>query len=156
MKTKKNILNMDQLDIDDFAVVAIHSNLEAYLVAYRLNENLGCLLHNSAKKAINDIYTRFKYIPKIENETWELISNHYKNEEKFSKKNLLFSVNKTNKKSIFIISHSGSGTIVKGKISKGESQPPKNSIEPNAHINKMLAYSPNQNIAYIIPEYSVW
>lgn len=100
MKTKKIILNMDQLDIDDFAVVAIHSNLEAYLVAYRLNENLGCLLHNSAKKAINDIYTRFKYIAKIENETWELISNHYKNEEKFSKKNLLFSVNKTNKKSL--------------------------------------------------------
>ena len=54
-----------------------------------------------------------------------------------------------------MISQSGSGTIVNGKISKGESQPPKNNIEPNAHINKMFAYSPNQNIAYIIPEYSV-
>ena len=38
----------------------------------------------------------------------------------------------------------------------GDSQPPKKSIVPKAHINKMFAYSPNQNMAYIIPEYSVW
>ena len=38
----------------------------------------------------------------------------------------------------------------------GDNQPPKNKIDPNAHINKIFAYSPNQNIAYIIPEYSVW
>ena len=100
MKTKKIILNMDPLDIDDFSVVAIHSNLEAYLIAYRLNQNLGCLLHNSSKKSMNDFYIRFKYNSKIENDNWELISNHHKNEEKFSKENLLFSVNKTNKKSL--------------------------------------------------------
>ncbi len=100
MKTKKIILNMDPLDIDDFSVVAIHSNLEAYLIAYRLNQNLGCLLHNSSKKSMNDFYIRFKYNSKIGNDNWELISNHHKNEEKFSKENLLFSVNKTNKKSL--------------------------------------------------------
>lgn len=100
MKTKKIILDMDPQDIDDFAIVAIHSNLEAYLIAYRLNQKLGCLLHNLSKNSINDVYTRFKYISKIENDNWELISNHHKNEEKFSKKNLLFSVNKTNKKSL--------------------------------------------------------
>ena len=100
MKTKKIILSIDPQDIDDFAVVAIHSNLEAYLIAYRLNLNLGCLLHNLSKNSINDIYTRFKYISKKEKDSWELISNHHKNEEKFDKKNLLFSINKTNKKSL--------------------------------------------------------
>ena len=70
MKTKKIILNMDPLDIDDFSVVAIHSNLEAYLIAYRLNQNLGCLLHNSSKKSMNDFYIRFKYNSKIENDNW--------------------------------------------------------------------------------------
>ena len=69
------------------AIYAIHTNLEAYLVAYRLNKNLGCLLHNSKKKSIGDIYTRFKYVSKISKDTWELISNHYENDEIFTKKN---------------------------------------------------------------------
>src|SRR6056300_991558 len=29
-------------------------------------------------------------------------------------------------------------------------------MEPIAHIKRIFAYSPNQNSAYIIPEYSVW
>ena len=44
----------------------------------------------------------------------------------------------------------------KGYILIGESHPPKKRITPNEHNNKIFAYSPNQNIAYIIPEYSVW
>ena len=44
---------------------------------------------------------------------------------------------------------------LKGKISNGDNQPPKNSIDPRAHISNIFAYSPSQNIAYIIPEYSV-
>jgi hypothetical protein len=98
MKTKKIILNIDPQDIDDCAVVAIHSSLEAYLIAYRLNQNLGCILHNSKKKSINDIYTRFKYISKISKDTWELISNHYVNDKSYDTNNLLFNVNETNKK----------------------------------------------------------
>jgi len=98
MITKKVILNIDPQDIDDCAVLAIHSSLEAYLIAYRLNQNLGCILHNSKKKSINDIYTRFKYISKISNETWELISNHYVNDKSYDIKNLLFNVNERNKK----------------------------------------------------------
>ena len=43
---------------------------------------------------------------------------------------------------------------IKPKPNKGN-QPPKNNIEPRAHINRIFAYSPSQNIAYIIPEYSV-
>ena len=100
MKAKKVFLNIEPEDIDDFSVVAIHTNLEAYLVAYRLNKNLGCLLHNSKKKSTDDIYTRFKYLSKISKDNWELISNHYENEEIFSKKNLLFNINKMNKKSL--------------------------------------------------------
>jgi hypothetical protein len=98
MKTKKIILNLDPQDIDDCAVLAIHSSLEAYLIAYRLNQNLGCILHNSKKKSVNDIYTRFKYISKISNDTWELISNHYVNDKSYDIKNLLFNVNERNKK----------------------------------------------------------
>ena len=100
MKAKKVFLNIEPVDIDDFSVVAIHTNLEAYLVAYRLNQNLGCLLHNSKKKSIDDIYTRFKYLSKISKDNWELISNHYENDEIFSKKNLLFNINEINKKSL--------------------------------------------------------
>ena len=98
MITKKVILNIDPQDIDDCAVLAIHSSLEAYLIAYRLNQNLGCILHNSKKKSINDIYTRFKYISKISKDTWELISNHYVNDKSYDTNNLLFNVNETNKK----------------------------------------------------------
>ena len=43
------VTSIEPQDIDDFAVVAIHSNLEAYLIAYRFNQNLGCLLENSKK-----------------------------------------------------------------------------------------------------------
>lgn len=100
MKAKKVFFNIDPVDIDDFSVVAIHTNLEAYLVAYRLNQNLGCLLHNSKKKSKDDIYTRFKYLSKISKDNWELISNHYENDEIFSKKNLLFNINEMNKKSL--------------------------------------------------------
>ena len=100
MKAQKVFLNIEPQDIDDFSIIAIHSNLEAYLLAYRLNQNLGCLLHNTKKKSLDDIYTRFKYISKISNDSWELISNHYKNEESLNKKNLLFDMNETNKKSL--------------------------------------------------------
>ena len=48
------------------------------------------------------------------------------------------------------------GNILNGKISIGLNHPPKKRTEPMAHKSKILAYSPNQNIAYIIPEYSVW
>ena len=64
--------------------------------------------------------------------------------------------NKTKRNNIFSISHIKSGIKLKGKASIGGSQPPKNKIEPNEHINNIFAYSPSQNIAYIIPEYSVW
>ena len=100
MKAQKVFLNIEPQDIDDFSIIAIHSNLEAYLLAYRLNQNLGCLLQNTKKKSLYDIYTRFKYISKISNDSWELISNHYKNEESYNIKNLLFDINETNKKSL--------------------------------------------------------
>jgi len=43
----------------------------------------------------------------------------------------------------------------KGYKLMGDNHPPKNRIEPIAHINNIFAYSPSQNIANIIPEYSV-
>ena len=58
MKAQKVFLNIEPQDIDDFSVIAIHSNLEAYLLAYRLNQNLGCLLHNTKKKSLDDIFNK--------------------------------------------------------------------------------------------------
>ena len=47
------------------------------------------------------------------------------------------------------------GNKLNGKILIGLNQPPKKRIEPRAQRSKIFAYSPSQNIAYIIPEYSV-
>ena len=60
-----------------------------------------------------------------------------------------------NNNNILKIIHNGPGIILKGNISTGESHPQRNRIEPKEHINNIFAYSPSQNIAYIIPEYSV-
>ena len=61
-----------------------------------------------------------------------------------------------NNNKILKINQTAPGIKLKGYKSIGDSHPPKNKIDPNAHINKIFAYSPNQNIEYIIPEYSVW
>ena len=60
-----------------------------------------------------------------------------------------------NNNNILKINQKGPGIILKGYMFIGLSHPPKNKIDPNAHINNIFAYSPNQNMAYIIPEYSV-
>ena len=62
---------------------------------------------------------------------------------------------KYNKNKILKINQNGVGINERASISSGGSHPPKNKIEPIAHINKIFAYSPSQNIAYIMPEYSV-
>ena len=67
----------------------------------------------------------------------------------------LTKANKINNNKIFKINHIAPGIKLNGYKSIGDSHPPKNKIEPRAHINRIFAYSPNQNIAYIIPEYSV-
>ena len=56
---------------------------------------------------------------------------------------------------ILKISQIAPGIRLNGYSSIGDNHPPKNNIDPKAHISKIFAYSPNQNIAYIIPEYSV-
>ena len=60
-----------------------------------------------------------------------------------------------NKTKILNIIHTAPGIIENGYISIGLNQPPKKRTAPNAHKSKIFAYSPSQNIAYIIPEYSV-
>ena len=60
-----------------------------------------------------------------------------------------------NKNRILNISQTTPGTRVNGYKSIGDNQPPKNKIDPSAHINNIFASSPHQHIAYIIPEYSV-
>ena len=60
-----------------------------------------------------------------------------------------------NNNKILKISQRAPGIKLNGYKSIGDSHQPRNKIDPKAHINKIFAYSPNQNIAYIIPEYSV-
>ena len=63
--------------------------------------------------------------------------------------------NNIKRNNILKINQKAPGIKLKGYISIGDNQPPKKRTEPMAHMSKILAYSPNQNIAYIIPEYSV-
>ena len=63
--------------------------------------------------------------------------------------------NNMNKNNILKINQKGAGINENASIFIGGSHPPKNNTDPIAHINKIFAYSPRQNIAYIIPEYSV-
>jgi hypothetical protein len=60
-----------------------------------------------------------------------------------------------NKNIILKINQKAPGIKLNGYKSIGDNQPPRNRIEPIAHIKRIFAYSPNQNIAYIMPEYSV-
>src|SRR5206468_10802337 len=48
------------------------------------------------------------------------------------------------------------GAQYRGAQSTGGSHPPQNSIAFSAHIRMTLAYSPSQNSAKLIDEYSVW
>ena len=56
-------------------------------------------MSSKPKKNLRDIYTDLNTFSKISNDSWELISNHYKNERILIKK-LLFNMNETNKKSL--------------------------------------------------------
>ena len=61
---------------------------------------------------------------------------------------------KIKRNNIFNNNHIGAGIALNGCKSIGDNQPPRNNIDPIAHIKRIFAYSPSQNIAYIIPEYS--
>ena len=58
-------------------------------------------------------------------------------------------------KKIFIINQTGGGRTLKGYVSIGGSQPPKNNTEESMQIINMLAYSLKKKIAHLKPEYSV-
>ena len=55
-----------------------------------------------------------------------------------------------NKSKILKINQTAPGIKSNGYISIGDNHPPKNKIEPIAHIKSIFAYSPSQNIAYIL------
>jgi hypothetical protein len=67
----------DEIDIDLFA---IHSTLESYLMAFRLNNSLGSLFYNVTEKNENDedlaVFDRFIWEQTPGENGWELISNH--------------------------------------------------------------------------------
>lgn len=56
------------------------------------------------------------------------------------------------KKRIFKANQKGPG--IKANTASGDNQPPKNKIEHSALITKILEYSPNENNAKAIAEYS--
>jgi len=80
------------------------------------------------------------------------IEKNIKNIEKVFKIFLKTKNSKT--KPIFVNNYKWLGKLNYIK-SIGFNHPPKKRIEPRAHKSKIFAYSPNQNNAYIIPEYSV-
>lgn len=68
----------DEIDNDLFA---IHSSLESYLMAFRLNKTLGTLFYNATEKVENDenlpIFDRYVWEKTPGENAWELITNHF-------------------------------------------------------------------------------
>ena len=54
----------------------------------------------------------------------------------------------------FRMNQTNPGIQVKGAMSNGASQPPRNNTAPSAESRIMLAYSPRKKSAKVIPEYS--
>lgn len=67
----------DEIENDLFA---IHSTLESYLMAFRLNNTLGTLFYNATERVENDeklpVFNRYIWEKTPGENAWELIANH--------------------------------------------------------------------------------
>ena len=70
---------------DTYTLIAIHSRLEDYRLAYLLNKNLGLKLKRKAKdldvEYVTASYSIFEWKNETHYETWNLVSNLCKKEE---------------------------------------------------------------------------
>ena len=74
-------LQLDDFDDIDYHLIAIHSNLEDYRMAFFLNKNLPILLSKSKKylniniKQNEVLVTKFEYMDNSTDRYWTLVSN---------------------------------------------------------------------------------
>lgn len=102
-------ISLNDFECDDFILIAIHSVLDDYRLAYQLNKNLGVLFeknNNSIPFQIknNKVYfTRFTFETTENESIWELIQNQVKTEEKTNAfENNLFETETFTQKAILI------------------------------------------------------
>jgi hypothetical protein len=76
-----SILNIDDFESDDFNIIAIHTSLEAYKLAYQINKHCQISLAleptplTLSKFDINTSFDFFKYEDNDQRVIWSLISN---------------------------------------------------------------------------------
>ena len=92
---KKHIV-LETTDADDIGLIAIHSSVEAYLLAYKFNQHLSTQFVNLTEKDSGvhsqPLFTRFVWEPTEGEDPWELIANQYVMAENTQDDSLLFSI----------------------------------------------------------------
>ena len=77
----KRFLLTDYDEDDSIDLFAMHSPLESYLLAYKLNQTIGTQFRNATEKmdlhSNQPYFNRFVWSATDEGVAWELISNHY-------------------------------------------------------------------------------
>lgn len=119
MAVRKLVLETDPLSC---AVIAIHSPLESYRLAYFLNINLGFQLHRATQDITqnNNAFAFYEYFSENEQLQWRLVTNRsFLKQQAVSNTNALFSfethstslVSKHNKVDFFLVSETDSPNI---------------------------------------------
>lgn len=91
---KKHIV-LETTDADDTGLIAIHSSVEPYLLAYKFNQHLSTQFVNLTEKEdkhTQPIFPRFVWEPIEGEDPWELIANQYVVAKDTQDDSLLFSV----------------------------------------------------------------
>lgn len=96
MFKKQLELEMDIGDEGDIGLIAIHSTIEAYLLAYKFNQHFSTQFVNVTELNINNetipTFNRFTWKDPLEENPWELIANLSVVEEDMKNENLLFAL----------------------------------------------------------------
>lgn len=91
---KKHIL-LETEGAEEIGLVAIHSSVEAYLLAYKFNQHLFTqfinLTETSSEKQSQPLFSRFVWEPTHGEDPWELIANQYIFTEESNDNLMLFS-----------------------------------------------------------------
>ena len=98
----KRFLLTDYDEDDSIDLFAMHSPLESYLLAYKLNQTIGTQFRNATEKmdlhSDQPYFNRFVWSATDEGVAWELISNHYTFTKQKKENDLLFSLQIEEKK----------------------------------------------------------
>ena len=92
----KRFLMTDFEEEESGDLYALHSSIESYLLAFKLNQQLGIQLKNVTEEikpeSAQPIFNRFLWASSTNGPSWELIANHfvYSKKESEKERNTLF------------------------------------------------------------------